>query len=212
MNIGRASERSGVSAKMIRYYESIGLVEPAGRAESGYRVYRPEDVHTLRFVRRARDLGFSVEEITELLALWRKRERASGDVKRLALEKIGELEAKISELEAMAQTLRHLAENCHGDDRPDCPIIDELAERHADKSQERTQAQPKEHPMPTTFKVDKIHCDSCASRVTKAVRSVAPDAKVEVNVKEGKVSVEGAADAQAVIAAITKAGYPARTI
>ena len=212
MNIGQASERSGVSAKMIRYYESIGLIEPAGRTGSGYRVYRPEDVHTLRFVRRARDLGFSVEEIAELLALWRKRERASADVKRLALEKIAELEGKIAELEAMAKTLRHLAENCHGDDRPDCPIIDELAERQADEPKKVSRRQTREQPMATNFKVDKIHCDSCASRVTKAVHSVAPDAKVEVNVKDGKVSVEGAADAQAVVAAITKAGYPARTI
>jgi copper chaperone len=108
--------------------------------------------------------------------------------------------------------LRHLAENCHGDDRPDCPIIEELAERPTDGPKRVPRRQAREQPMITTFKVDKIHCDSCASRVTKAVRSVAPDAKVEVNVKDGKVSVEGAADAQAIVAAISKAGYPARTI
>lgn len=210
MNIGEAAERSGVSAKMIRYYEEIGLLAPAGRTGSGYRVYRPEDVHTLRFVRRARDLGFSVAEIAELLALWRNRERASADVKRLALEKISELEAKIAELGAMAGTLRHLAENCHGDGRPDCPIIEELAERPADRPKSSRKARAKEQSMSATFKVEKIHCDACAARVAKAVRSVAPDAKVEVDVKGGKVRVEGAADKASVVAAITKAGYPAR--
>lgn len=209
MNIGEAAERSGVSAKMIRYYEEIGLIAPPGRTQAGYRVYREEDVHTLRFIRRARDLGFSVAEITELLALWRNRERASADVKRLATEKIDELERKISELGSMAQTLRHLAENCHGDGRPDCPIIAELADKPSAATQ-RASRNNKERSMPATFKVEKIHCDSCANRVAKAVRSVAPNAKVDVNVKDGRVSVEGAADAAAVAAAITKAGYPAR--
>ena len=128
MNIGEAATASGVSAKMIRYYETNGLVPPAERTESGYRVYTEIDVHTLRFIRRARDLGFSVEKMVELLALWRDRRRASKNVKRVALEHVAALEAKVAELQAMSRTLRHLAANCHGDDRPDCPILDDLAE------------------------------------------------------------------------------------
>jgi MerR family copper efflux transcriptional regulator len=127
MNIGEAAAASGVSAKMIRHYESIGLINAALRTGSGYRVYSESETHTLRFIRRARDLGFSIDEMRELLALWRDRDRASGDVKRIALEQVEALEAKMLELQAMASTLRHLAENCHGDDRPDCPIIRDLA-------------------------------------------------------------------------------------
>lgn len=127
MNIGEASSRSGVSAKMIRYYESIGLIAPATRTAAQYRVYADDDVHTLRFVRRARDLGFSLEETRELLALWRDRSRASADVKKLAMAHIRDLEAKAAELQAMADTLRDLAAHCHGDDRPDCPILKDFA-------------------------------------------------------------------------------------
>lgn len=126
MNIGQAAKACGISAKMIRYYESIGLIGPATRTESGYRVYGDADLHTLRFVRRARDLGFSVEQMHELLALWRDRNRASADVKRIALDHVSGLERKAAELQQMADTLRHLAQNCHGDGRPTCPIIDEL--------------------------------------------------------------------------------------
>ncbi len=126
MNIGQAAEASGVSAKMIRYYEQIGLIEPPTRSHSGYRVYAEPNVHTLRFVRRARSLGFSVEETGALLALWRDRSRASADVKTLALKHVAELEEKAAALQAMAATLRHLASHCHGDQRPDCPILDEI--------------------------------------------------------------------------------------
>jgi Cu(I)-responsive transcriptional regulator len=128
MNIGEAARDSGVSAKMIRYYESIGLLPRAERTDSGYRVYREPDVHTLRFIRRARDLGFSMEQISELLALWREPGRASADVKKLAQTHIDELEARAAQLMAMSRTLRHLAEHCHGDQRPECPILDDLAE------------------------------------------------------------------------------------
>ncbi|HWT30433.1 MAG TPA: Cu(I)-responsive transcriptional regulator [Propylenella sp.] len=131
MNIGQAASASGVSAKMIRYYESIGLIDAVTRTDSGYRVYSEADVHTLRFVRRARDLGFSVEQMMNLLALWRDRSRASAEVKRIALEHVGELERKMRELAEMAETLRHLAKNCHGDHRPDCPIINELSQGKA---------------------------------------------------------------------------------
>lgn len=142
MNIGQAAKASGVSAKMIRYYEQTGLIPKAIRSEAGYRNYSPSDVHTLRFIRRARDLGFSVEQIGELLALWRDRSRASADVKAVALAHVTGLKAKIAELQAMARTLEHLAANCQGDDRPDCPIIEELAdaaEAAAARSARRTE-------------------------------------------------------------------------
>ena len=127
MNIGQASKASGVSAKMIRYYESIGLIPKAGRSGAGYRRYGEADLHTLHFVRHARDLGFSIEQIQQLLALWWDRSRASADVKALALAHADALEAKVAELMAMSRTLRHLAARCHGDRRPECPILDDLS-------------------------------------------------------------------------------------
>jgi MerR family transcriptional regulator, copper efflux regulator len=127
MNIGEAAAASGVSAKMIRYYESIGLVPNVVRTQAGYRTYAESDIHTLRFVRRARDLGFSVEQMETLLALWSDRSRASADVKRVAAAHIAELERKMREIESMAKTLRHLVHNCHGDSRPDCPILEDLS-------------------------------------------------------------------------------------
>lgn len=128
MNIGEAAKASGVSAKLIRYYESIGLIPEAGRTGSGYRVYGPNEVNVLRFIKRARTLGFGIERIQTLLGLWQDRDRASAEVKRVALEHVAELEAKIAELTAMSDTLRHLADCCHGDDRPECPILRDLAE------------------------------------------------------------------------------------
>lgn len=127
MNIGEAATHSGVSAKMIRYYESIGLITPPARTAAQYRVYADDDVHTLRFVRRSRDLGFSLDETRALLALWRDKSRASADVKRLAMTHVRDLEAKAAQLQAMADTLRHLARHCHGDSRPDCPILADFA-------------------------------------------------------------------------------------
>jgi Cu(I)-responsive transcriptional regulator len=126
-NIGQAAEASGVSAKMIRHYESIGLVRAPGRSAGNYRVYDDRDVHTLRFVRRARSLGFSMKQIAELLSLWQNRSRSSAHVRRLALEHVDELESKIHELQTMVRTLKHLADRCHGDSRPECPILDDLA-------------------------------------------------------------------------------------
>lgn len=128
MNIGEAAAATGVSAKMIRYYEQAGLIAPPQRTLSGYRVYADADIHSLRFIRRARDLGFTVEQIAELMQLWRDRGRASADVKRIAMEHVAVLEAKRHEIEEMAKALKHLAANCHGDGRPDCPIIEELAQ------------------------------------------------------------------------------------
>lgn len=126
MNIGEAALATGVSAKMIRYYEETGLISPASRAQSGYRIYAENDIQTLRFVRRARDLGFTVKQIEDLLALWRDRSRASGDVKRIATDHIAELHKKMREIEEMVTTLEHLAHNCQGDHRPDCPILTSL--------------------------------------------------------------------------------------
>lgn len=126
LNIGKASAASGVSAKMIRYYEAIGLIPAAHRSDNGYRFYTDEDVHVLRFIRRARDLGFTVEDITELLALWHDQARASADVKRIAMEHVDTLKRKIAELQGMVTTLQSLAQHCHGDDRPDCPILGDL--------------------------------------------------------------------------------------
>jgi len=127
LNIGEAAESSGVSAKMIRHYEEIGLVPKPGRTQAGYRVYREADVHRLRFVRRARDLGFSMKEIETLLGLWNNRRRASSEVKRLATQHIADLDRRIAELQAMRRTLAELSRHCHGDHRPDCPILEDLA-------------------------------------------------------------------------------------
>jgi Cu(I)-responsive transcriptional regulator len=131
MNIGQAAHASGVSAKMIRYYESIGLIAPRARTDAGYRVYGDREVHALRFVRQARRLGFSVIDIRRLLALWDDRSRASAEVKSIALDHVAELDQRIAELTAMRDTLAHLAAHCHGDDRPDCPIIEHLADADA---------------------------------------------------------------------------------
>ena len=128
MNIGQAAKSSGVSAKMIRYYEQIGLIPKAIRSDAGYRHYSPPDVRSLRFIRRSRDLGFSVEQISQLLVLWRDGDRASADVKAMALSHAGALKAKIVQLQAMAQTLEHLADQCQGDGHAECPILADLAE------------------------------------------------------------------------------------
>jgi Cu(I)-responsive transcriptional regulator len=127
MNIGQAAKLSGVSAKMIRHYESLGLLPKASRTQSGYRQYGANDVHTLRFIRRGRDLGFGIAGIARLLELWHNRRRASEIVKRVALAHVDELATRIEEMKAMKRTLEHLAAHCHGDERPDCPILDDLA-------------------------------------------------------------------------------------
>lgn len=128
MNIGEAANASGVSAKMIRHYESVDLLPPAARSEAGYRQYAEKDIHTLQFIRRSRDLGFSIEEIRGLLSLWQDRRRPSRQVKAMAQAHIAELEQKAQEILAMKSTLEHLVHGCRGDDRPDCPILDDLAD------------------------------------------------------------------------------------
>lgn len=141
MNIGEASKASGVSAKMIRYYEEIELIPPAARSESGYRAYARNDVHRLRFIRRARDLGFSVAEIGELLGLWNDRSRQSADVKRLAQAHIVELEDRIRNLREMADTLQELISCCAGDERPDCPILATLEDPAEEEPRKKVKAQ-----------------------------------------------------------------------
>ncbi|HEY8618388.1 Cu(I)-responsive transcriptional regulator [Phenylobacterium sp.] len=131
MNIGQAARASGVTAKMIRYYDEIGLVRPSARTESNYREYDDRQINELKFIRRARSLGFSMEEITRLLSLWRDRGRPSREVKAIADKHIADLDARIAEMQAMAETLRHLSHCCAGDDRPDCPILADLTEGSA---------------------------------------------------------------------------------
>ena len=131
MNIGQASRATGVSTKMIRYYETVGLIRPADRTDSNYRDFGQRDVRELQFIRRARDLGFSVEEIGHLLSLWRDRDRPSREVKTIAEKHVRDLDARIAEMQAMADALRTLAKCCAGDDRPDCPILIDLAERNS---------------------------------------------------------------------------------
>ncbi len=126
MNIGEAAKASGISAKMIRYYESTGLITPASRSAAGYRHYTDDDLNMLHFIRRGRDLGFSMAHIGELLNLWRDQQRASGDVKRIAEQHIDDLNQRIRDLQAMVATLSQLAQACQGDGRPNCPIIDAL--------------------------------------------------------------------------------------
>ena len=127
MNIGQAARRSGLSTKMIRYYESIGLLKPAQRSDSGYRLYQAQDLHNLAFIKRSRDLGFSLDEVAKLLTLWQDRQRASADVKALATEHIQALNQRIEELVSLRDTLSELVAHCQGDDRPDCPILKDLA-------------------------------------------------------------------------------------
>ncbi|MDP2033637.1 MAG: Cu(I)-responsive transcriptional regulator [Polaromonas sp.] len=127
MNIGEAARQSGVSAKMVRHYESLGLLPQVQRSDSGYRQYSEAEVHTLRFIKRGRDLGFSMAEIAELVSLWNNRRRASASVRRIAQKHADDLTRRIAEMQAMQQTLTHLVHGCQGNDRPECPILDDLA-------------------------------------------------------------------------------------
>lgn len=127
MNIGQAAESAGINAKMIRYYESIGLISQANRTDAGYRQYTEKDIQTLRFIKRSRELGFSIERIRTLLSLWEDRGRKSGDVKKLARQYIEELDQDILKLQSVRDQLKHLSDCCQGNNRPDCPIIEDLA-------------------------------------------------------------------------------------
>ena len=127
MNIGEAAKRSGVSAKMVRHYESLGLLPTVARTDAGYRQYGDREVHTLRFIRHGRDLGFSMAEIGELVKLWQNQRRSSANVRKIAQKHLADIDARMAEMAAMRKTLQHLVHCCSGDDRPDCPILDELA-------------------------------------------------------------------------------------
>ena len=127
VNIGNAASLTGISAKMVRHYESLGLLPHVTRTDSGYRQYSEAEVHTLRFIKRSRELGFSMAEIAELVALWQNRRRASANVKRIAQKHVDELTTRIAAMQAMQRTLGQLMHHCHGDERPDCPILDDLA-------------------------------------------------------------------------------------
>lgn len=129
MNIGEAAKISGVNAKLIRHYESIGIIPKASRSEAGYRKYSDNDVHILTFVRRSRSMGFSMKEIKKLVSLWRNRSRASSEVKSMTLSHIKSIEEKITDLQAIRSTLMKLANHCHGDDRPTCPILEDLSQK-----------------------------------------------------------------------------------
>jgi MerR family copper efflux transcriptional regulator len=131
LDIGRASAQSGVSAKMIRHYEAIGLLRNVARTYANYRVYADKDVHTLRFIKRARTLGFSMDDIRELLALWQNKSRPSAAVKKIAGGHMQDLKQRIAEMQSMVATLEHLTHNCHGDGRPDCPILEDLAKEES---------------------------------------------------------------------------------
>lgn len=130
MNIGEVAKQSQVNAKMIRRYEEEGIIPKAGRSFSGYRQYSEKDVHILRFVKRARELGFSMKDIKQLLGLWKNKTRSSAQVKNIAQKHINELEIKLHEIQGMLGTLNHLVKHCHGDHRPDCPILEELGSSH----------------------------------------------------------------------------------
>jgi MerR family transcriptional regulator, copper efflux regulator len=139
LTIGQAAAASGVSAKMIRHYEDLGMIPRSNRTASNYRFYTDADVQTLRLVRRSRDLGFSMQQIATLVSLWRNRSRSSATVRRLALEHVDQLQEKIAHLQSMVRTLQQLADTCHGDARPECPILDDLAKPSA-KTSTREQA------------------------------------------------------------------------
>ena len=128
MNIGEAAEKAGVTPKMVRHYESLGLLPKVHRTESGYRVYGEPEVHTLRFIKRSRDLGFSIPEISELVKLWQDRRRPSSSVKKVAAAHLAELDRKLAEMQSMRKTLSHLVHCCQGDERPECPILEDLGQ------------------------------------------------------------------------------------
>jgi len=135
-NIGEAARRSGVTAKMVRHYEALGLLPSVHRTEAGYRQYSDKEVHTLRFIKRSRDLGFSMQEIEQLLKLWQNRKRSSADVRKIASRHVAELDARMAEMQSMRRTLQHLIHCCQGDHRPDCPILEELEGTSVARSKE----------------------------------------------------------------------------
>lgn len=230
MNIGQVAAASGVSAKTIRFYEQVGLLKAAARTNSNYRVYADADIHDLRFIKRARGLGFSVAETSRLLELWRDRSRDNEEVRRVAMAHLADLDAKISELEGMRGALRHLVSCCRGNERPECPILDDLAgipspddaaaplDDGARKPSNRSAAAAKDEAMKTPqaepgqaaarFVVSDMTCAHCEKTIRKALASEFPGATVEVDLARHLVSVE--ADITRAEAAIRDAGYTPR--
>ena len=147
LTIGQAAAQAGVSAKMVRHYETLGLLPPVARTEAGYRLYTAREVHALRFIRRARDLGFGMAEISRLLALWHDQSRASADVRKIAQSHVAHMDRRLLELQAMRDTLQHLVTCCRGDGRPDCPILDDLDLAPANKAAASSQAGQKPQPF-----------------------------------------------------------------
>lgn len=232
MNIGQAAKFSGVSAKSIRYYEQIGLVPKVSRSDAGYRNYGTQDVQNLRFIRRARDLGFSVRQISELLVLWGDPDRGCIDVKAMALSHVAGLKAKIADLQAMAQTLEQLAEQCHGNDRPDCPIIAGLAQRtaavaqfhrhgglipasrrdadafvSAGKAHIHSSEQLQEFHM-LRFFIPNMTCGGCARSVTRVLLGVDPQAQIKTDPPTRVVVIDSTLDAHTLLTVLSDAGYP----
>ena len=204
MNIGQLGKRTGVSAKTIRYYEDTGLIPKPRRQSNGYRVYSEKDVEILKFIHRSRELGFSMEEVTELLSLWSNKRRSSRSVKALALQHVTEVEERIAKLEEMRQTLLHLISECHGDDRPDCPILNELASAHdlAVKTTDKG-----ETIMKRTYKVNGMTCGHCAQAVKSAIENLSSAAAVDVDLADGTVTIDNVPAVDGIKKAVEDAGY-----
>lgn len=195
MNIGEAAAASGISAKMIRHYEAIGLIA-AGRGANHYRVYAQADIATLRFIRHARDLGFPLQDVKRLLNLWHNRARASAEVKRLALDHVAALEAKAKSLSAMAQSLRHLASHCRGDDWPNCP--------HTERAW--TEGSP-EMTETITLEVEGMSCGHCIRAVTNAIQGLDQAAKVEVDLATKRVVAQTSLPRADLVRAVEEEGF-----
>lgn len=221
MNIGAASAASGVTAKMIRYYESIGLLQAVKRTGKGYRSYADKDVHILRFIRRCRELGFAMSEITELLTLWQDSGRKSAEVKKLAEAHVNDLQTKVVALQQMVQTLSHLIHCCQGDERPECPILEGLSgafpggpgspQTSSDSTSSRAGAEQMTHAQDehkVTYEVRGMTCGGCQRAVVNALdRAGIPASQEDVSVENGTVRVAAGTSDVAFRQAIEDAGY-----
>ena len=197
MNIGAVAIQSGISAKMIRYYEKIGLIQ-ATRRENGYRDYQPQHVETLKFIKHARDLGFDLAKIQTLLELWQNPERSSRDVKALTLQHITDLDQKIHSLQHMRQTLMTSLADCRGDDTPDCSILSQI---QLGQNTLLGEANMK-------FRIDNMTCGGCARSVTATIQDLDPNAQVNIDVATKLVEVKTTLDTAQIVAALTEDGFP----
>ena len=197
LKIGEIARLSGVPAKTIRYYESVGIIDKPERTRNDYRSYREETARTLRFIRQARRLGFSLEEVRALLALWKDRSRPSREVKALAARRIAEIDDRIAELERLRGELSHLMSACHGDNRPECPILDALDPTPAEN---RTM-------NATTYRVTGMTCGGCARSMRSALERAAPGLKTEVSFADDTVVIHGEHDPAVVEKAVIDSGF-----